>query len=111
MARVNNLSQLVSFRIDARQRHVSELRVRSGSLSMHVVAVEIRFADGTQSRILPDEILAPGHPSRAIAVDRRRAIAEVTVVKRPGLRPGETAIQLLGKVEAPPAGAALPRTR
>lgn len=98
MARTNNRTASLTFPIPTRQAHVSELRLRSGSLAVTLEAVEIEFADGGRTRILVNETLAPGQPSRALAVDPRRALSRVLVTKRPGLRPGETAIQLLGRI-------------
>jgi hypothetical protein len=98
-ARVNNSTEHVVFRIAAHQAHLSEIRVRSGSLAIALVAVEIEFADGAQQRALLQDSLAPGHQSRSIPVDRRRALRRIVVMKRPGPRDGETALQVLGLVE------------
>lgn len=97
-ARVNNRIETLSFRIAPRQAHVSELYVRSGSLATTLVAVEVEFADGGLARFKLQDPLPPGQQSRPISVDRTRAIKKVFIAKQPGLRPGETAIQLLGKI-------------
>lgn len=94
-ARTNNRSEVVTFLIDTASAFVREVRVRSGGQSMLLVAVEIDFADGGSQRSAIGETLAPGRQSRAIGVDSWRAIHRITVVKRPGLRAGETEIQVI----------------
>jgi hypothetical protein len=101
MTRTNNRTASLAFRVPPRQAHVSELRIRSGSLVLTLEAVEIEFADGGSTRILIGDTLAPGHDSRPLPIDPRRGLSRVLVMKRPGLRPGETAIQLLGRIAAP----------
>jgi hypothetical protein len=98
-ARVNNATQTLTFRIARHQSRVSEVRLRSGSLTAHFLIMEIAFADGSRQRMTLDAIVSPGHQTPAFPVDPARAISEISVAKRPGLMPGETAIQLLGKVE------------
>jgi len=93
----NNRTASLTFRIPPQQAHVSELRLRSGSLAIGLDALEIEFADGGRARTRLDETLAPGQESRPLAVDSRRALSRVLVIKRPGARAGETAIQLLGR--------------
>lgn len=95
-ARTNNQAEVVALRVEPASAFASELRVRSGSLSMGLVAVEIEFADGGVTRSLSGETLAPGQQSRPIVVDSRRAMRRIIVVKRPGLRDGETELQVLG---------------
>lgn len=95
-ARVNNRTESIVFRLDPRQARVSEIRIRSGSLTVHIEAVEILFADGGHARAILGETLPPGYQSRPIPVDSRPAISRVLVSKRPGLRSGETTLQLLG---------------
>jgi hypothetical protein len=97
MVRSNNRTELLVFRLPAHQAHVSELRIRSGSLAVTLVGMEIEFADGAPARATLQDTLAPGQQSRPIAVDPGRAVTRVIVIKRPGLRPGETAVQLLGR--------------
>jgi hypothetical protein len=94
-ARTNNRAEVVTFPIARAQAFASELRVRSGSLSMLLVAVEIEFEDGGLSRSMIGETLPPGRQSRAVAVDAARAMRRIIVVKRPGLRDGETELQVL----------------
>jgi hypothetical protein len=98
-ARVNNRTDLVVFKIAPSQAHASALRIRSGSLAVTLAAVEIEFTDGTHHRVMTQESLAPGHQSAAIAIDPGRTMARVLVSKKPGLRDGETVLQLLGAVE------------
>jgi hypothetical protein len=98
-ARTNNRTDVVTFRIERASAFVSALRVRSGSLPVLLVAVEIEFADGGLQRSVLEQTLAPGQQSRAIPVDARRAISRIIVVKRPGLREGETELQVLGVPE------------
>jgi len=98
MVRTNNRTASLEFPIPPRQARVSELRIRSGSLAVMIEAVEIEFADGGHARARLNESLAPGRQSRPIATDAHRALSRVIVMKRPGLQPGETAIQLLGKI-------------
>ncbi|WP_295556084.1 hypothetical protein [uncultured Hyphomicrobium sp.] len=98
-ARTNNRTQSLTFRVPAHQSRVSELRIRSGSLAITLVGLEIAFRDGGTERFVLQGALAPGHQSQPIPVDPSRTIREVLVTKQPGLRPGETAIQLLGKVQ------------
>ena len=88
----------MSFRIAPHQAHVSELYVRSGSLATTLVAMEVEYADGGLARFKLQDPLPPGQQSRPIPIDRTRAVKKVFVAKQPGLRPGETAIQLLGKI-------------
>ena len=98
-ARTNNRTDTLTFRVPAHQTHVSALRIRSGSLAMTLSGIEIEFADGAFERVKLQDTLAPGQQSRPIPVDHRRAVSRVFVAKQPGLRPGETTVQLLGKVE------------
>lgn len=102
-ARVNNRTDLVTFRIAPSQAHASALRIRSGSLAVTLVAIEIEFTDGTHHRLMTQETLPPGHQSAAIAFRPGRVMARVLVSKKPGLRDGETMLQLLGTVEKPSA--------
>ncbi len=97
--RTNNRTQSLTFRIPAHQARVSELRLRSGSLPLSLAGLEMAFADGTTDRVLLEGTLAPGHQSEPIPVDPARTLREVLLTARPSLRPGETTIQLLGKVE------------
>jgi hypothetical protein len=97
--RTNNRAGALVFRVPAHQAHVSELRIRSGGLAVTLVGIEIEYADGKLERIGLRENLAPGQQSHPIPTDARRAVKSVFVSKQPGLRPGETAVQLLGTVE------------
>jgi hypothetical protein len=97
-ARVNNRIETLSFRIAPHQAHVSELHVRSGSLATTLVAMEVEYADGGLARFKLQDSLPPGQQSRPIPIDRTRAVKKVFVAKQPGLRPGETVIQILGKI-------------
>lgn len=97
--RTNNRTESLTFRIPAHQAHVSELRIRSGSLAVTLAGIEIEFADGKLQRTALEETIPPGHQSRPIPIESQRKLTRVFVTKRPGLQPGETAIQLLGKVE------------
>ncbi len=96
----NNREQTLTFVVQ-RLTHVSELRIRTGSLSVTLVSVEIEFSDGNLQRTILQEPVPAGHQSRAIPIDPRRPIAKVFLEKQAGLRPGSTAIQLLGKVVHP----------
>ena len=96
-AHTNNREQTVTF-IVQRQTHVSELRIRTGSLATTLVSMEIEYHDGSLQRAVLQEPVAPGQQSRAIPIDTRRAVTKVFLEKQPGLRPGSTALQLLGKV-------------
>ena len=98
-AKTNNRIDVVTFRIDPASSFASELRVRSGAIAMLLVAVEVEFADGGLARTVIGETLSPGQQSRAIAVDRGRAIRRIIVVKRPGLREGESELQILAVPE------------
>jgi hypothetical protein len=102
-ARVNNRTDLVTFEIAPSQAYASALHLRSGSLAVTLAAVEIEFTDGTHQRLMTQETLAPGHQSPAITIGPGRAMVRVTVSKKPGLRDGETMLQLLGAVEKPSA--------
>lgn len=95
-ARTNNRVEVVTLPIAPASAFVSAVSVRSGSLAMLLVAVEIEFADGGVARQMVGETLAPGQQSRRVAVDGRRAVRRIIVVKRPGLRDGETELQVLG---------------
>jgi hypothetical protein len=103
-ARVNNRAPIVIFRIDPRQSRVSEIRFRSGELPLLIETAEIVYADGQRQRVDILDRIAPGQQSKPIEVDRRRPIREVSVTKRPGFRPGETTVQLIGVVDAGPSG-------
>lgn len=103
--RVNNRAAVVVFRIDPRQSRLSEIRFRSGELPLLLDTVEIVYADGGRQRVQVLDRLPPGQQSKSIDTDPRRPVREVSVTKRPGLRPGETNVQLLGRVDAgPPPG-------
>lgn len=98
-ARTNNRTESLVFRIPAHQARLSELRIRSGSLAVALAGIEIEFADGKLQRAVLQETLPPGYQSRPISVHPHGAVKRIFVTKRPGLHPGETVIQLLGKVE------------
>lgn len=98
-ARVNNRMTIVEFRIDRRQSNVSDLRIRAGELAVLLESVEIVFADGSRQRVEILDRLNPGEQSRPIPVDPRRQVSQVSIMKRPGFRPGETTLQLVGQVE------------
>lgn len=97
-ARVNNRIETLFFHIAPHQAHASELYVRSGSLAVTLVGMEVEYADGGLARFKLQEPVPPGRQSRPIAIDNTRAMKKILVAKQPGLRPGETAIQLLGKI-------------
>ena len=97
-ARATHAAGSLAFRLAPRHPRLSEVRIRSGSLALHLEAVEIVFADGGYARVILQQSLSPGHRSRPIAVDSRRPVSEILVSKRPGMRPGETLVQVLGKV-------------
>lgn len=97
-ARTNNRTASLIFRVPSHQARVSEIRIRSGSLAVTLVGVEIEFADGKLERMRIEEALPPGAQSHPIPVDPSRPVSRVFVTKQPGLRAGETAVQLLGKV-------------
>jgi hypothetical protein len=103
-ARVNNRTPIIVFRIDPRQSRVSEIRFRSGELPLLIDTAEIVYADGQRQRVQILDRIEPGQQSRAIEVDRRRPIREVSVTKQPRFRPGETTVQLIGVVDAGPSG-------
>lgn len=96
--RANHRTALVTFRVPGSRTHASALRVRSGSLPMTIVGIEIEYADGDVHRITARETVPPGHVSRPVSVDGRRAMATVLVMLQPSPRAGETTIQLLGKI-------------
>lgn len=96
--RATHLVQSHAFRPSAAQARLAEIRIRSGSLALHLEAVEILFADGSHQRAIVRQNLPPGHQSRAIPIDRQRQVREIVVSTRPGMRQGETTLQLLGKV-------------
>ncbi|WP_333793773.1 hypothetical protein [Hyphomicrobium sp.] len=96
--RTSHRAGVVRFRIPAHQSRISELSLRSGSLAMSIAGLEIAFADGGFARIAAQETVPAGHQSRAFPVDGRRAVTEVVVTLRPGLRQGDTVLQLLGRI-------------
>ena len=96
-ARTTHQTLSLTFRPTPRQALLSEIRVRSGSLALHLEAVEIIFADGSQQRAILQESMGPGHQSRPIRVESRQEVREIHISKRPGMRPGETVIQILGR--------------
>ncbi|AHB50042.1 hypothetical protein W911_06405 [Hyphomicrobium nitrativorans NL23] len=96
-ARTTHQTASLTFRLSPGQSRLSEIRVRSGSLALHLEAVEIVFADGSLQRALVQESLGPGHQSRPIGIRNRQAVREIHISKRPGMRPGETVIQILGR--------------
>jgi len=107
--RANSRTATAAFRIEPRQAHVSEIRIRSGSLSVLIEAIEIEFADGSTQRALAMEDLAPGRQSRPVAVDPRRTVRRIFTAMRPGSRDGETVLQVIGIVEQAPARETIPR--
>lgn len=96
--RVNNRTPIVVFRIEPRRSRLAEIRLRSGGLPLLLDAVEIVYADGGRQRVQGFERLPPGRQSKAIETDRRRPIREVSATLQPGLHPGETNIQLIGRL-------------
>ena len=98
-ARTNNHTANLDFRIAPHQAHASAIRIRSGSLATMLLGIEIEFADGGLERAQLQEALAPGQQSRPLPIDSRRAMRRVSISIQPGLRAGETAIQLLGHVK------------
>ncbi len=97
-ARTTHQTASLTFRPAPSQARVSEIRIRSGSLALHLEAVEIVFVDGSLQRAIVQESLGAGHQSRAIRIDGHQPVREILVTKRPGMRPGETVIQILGRV-------------
>ena len=97
-ARTTHQTLSLTFRPAPAQARLSEIRVRSGSLALHLEAVEVVFADGSVQRALPQESLGPGHQSRPIRIGSRQPVREIHISKRPGMRPGETTLQILGRV-------------
>lgn len=97
-AQATHQTQSLTFRLSPRQFRLSEIRVRSGSLALHLEAVEIVFADGSLQRAIVQDSLGPGHQSRPIRIESRQAVREIHISKRPGMRPGETVIQILGRL-------------
>ncbi len=63
------------------------------------VGLEIEFRDGGTERIPIRKAVPAGHLTPPFQIDADRAIRAVSIELQPGLRPGTTAIQLLGKVE------------
>ena len=100
--RTNNRTESLAFRVPAHQAHVSELHIRSGHLAVTLAGIEIEFADGQVQRAILQETIPPGHQCRPIPIDPSRAVSRVLVTKHPGLEPGETVLQLIGKVKRVP---------
>ena len=96
-ARTTHQTLSLTFRPAAAQSRLSEIRVRSGSLALHLEAVEIVFADGNTQRAIVHESLGPGHQSRPIRIESGEPVREIHISKRPGMRPGETVIQILAR--------------
>jgi hypothetical protein len=99
-AHTNNREQTITILVP-RPVHISELRIRTGSLAITLVSAEIEFSDGSLQRTRLQEPVPAGQQSRAIPVDTKRTIARVFLEKQAGLRPGSTALQLMGKVVHP----------
>jgi hypothetical protein len=96
--KTTNRAELVTIRVHPERTGLSALAIRSGSLPIMLLAVEVEFSDGASQRQIYQHLLAPGHASPPMPLDPRRAIARVFVTKKPGLRDGETLIQVLGRV-------------
>lgn len=93
----NNRQDLVSAQIRPARSGCSEISVRSGSLPMMLLAIEIEHADGTTRRQIYQQSLPPGHASAPMPSDPRQDISRILVTKKPGLRDGETVLQILGR--------------
>ncbi len=98
-ANTNNRQDLVSAHIRPARSGCSEISIRSGSLPMMLLAIEIEHADGTTQRQIYQQSLPPGHASAPMRIDPRRGISRILVTKKPGLRDGETVLQVLGRCE------------
>lgn len=97
-ARTTHLTASHTFRVPPRQARLAEVRIRSGSLGITLDAVEIVFSDRTIEPTILQQHLPPGHQSRAVPVRNRQDIREIVVTMRPGMRQGETTLQLLGRL-------------
>jgi hypothetical protein len=104
--RVNNREERVVFRIPRGQGLLDQIRFR-GDDGMLLRAVEIIFEGGQRQNMDFIDRLPPGAESRPIGIDADlRAVEQVTLWKRPSLRPGTTNVQLIGvlRPEPPPRG-------
>jgi hypothetical protein len=104
--RVNNREERVVFRIDGRQGRLDQIRVRADD-GMLLSAVEIIFTGGKRQNMEFIDRVPPGAESRPIGIDADLpAVEQVTLWKRPSLRPGMTNVQLIGvlRPEPPPRG-------
>lgn len=98
-ATTNNRQDLVTASIRPARSGCSEISVRSGSLPMMLLAIEVEHADGTTRRQIYGQSLPAGRASAPMRMDPRHAISRILVTKKPGLRDGETVLQILGRCE------------
>jgi hypothetical protein len=93
--RANNREQRVIFRLDPARAGVAAVAVRSGSEPIQLQSLDIAYANGEHKNVELPETILPGRQSRLSEVDAAAPIVEIVVWKRPGVRPGETTLQLL----------------
>jgi len=94
--RVNNREERVVFRIPRGQGRLDQIRFRS-DLGMLLSAVEIVFEDGRRQNMEFIDRVPPGAESRPIGIDADlKGVEQVTLWKRPSLRPGIMNVQLIG---------------
>jgi hypothetical protein len=106
--RVNNREQRVVFPITPGRTGVAAIAVRSGSETIQLQSLEIAYANGEHKNIELSEAIPPGRQSRMSEIPAPAPIVEIVVWKRPGLRTGETMMQVLATRQQAPRPAAAP---
>ncbi len=103
--RVNNREERVVFRIPRGQGRLDQIRFRSDD-GMLLSSVEIIFEGGKRQNMQFLDRVPPGAESRPIGIDADLpGVEQVTLWKRPSLRPGMINVQLIGVLRPePPRG-------
>ncbi len=103
--RVNNREERIVFRLGPGQGRLDQIRFRSDD-GMLLRSVEIIFEGGKRMNMEIIDRVPPGAESRPIGIDADlRGVEQVTLWKRPSLRPGMINVQLIGVLRPePPRG-------
>jgi hypothetical protein len=103
---VNNREDRIVFRVPPGRQQLEQIRFRTGSDHVLLTTVEILSANGQRKVVDIYDRLGPGAESRPVAIEPGvPAVTQITVWKRPGLRPGQTTVQLIGVLRPePPRG-------
>jgi hypothetical protein len=100
--RVNNREERIVFRLGPGQGRLDQIRFRSDD-GMLLRSVEIIFEGGKRMNMEIIDRVPPGTESRPIGIDADlRDVEQVTLWKRPSLRPGISNVQLIGVLRPEP---------